>query len=99
MLLPSTAIITGYNPVKHLKLLGFTDKYFEENSLTTDLFFENVVTVFDPKASLILVCLIVETEKAEGIYIELQKVNSILKVVYAAAYKNRLQRKPPSKYY
>jgi len=87
-LTPTCRILTGYNPNKHLELLGYTDKDFIDNSLSTNLSFENVVTILVPEKSLILISVIVETENAEKFKSELHRCNDILKAVYAATQKS-----------
>ena len=59
-LLPTNRIVTGYSPVEHLALLGFTDKDFIDNSINMHSGFENVVTVLVPEKSMILMTVVVE---------------------------------------
>jgi len=84
---PTTRILTEYNPINHLKMLGFTDKHFDDNLISTNSTFQNVLTVLVPEKSLILIFVIVETKGSKEIKSGVQMCNNILKTVNAAIQK------------
>ena len=85
---PNCHILTGYNPKKHLELLGYADKDFIDNLLSTNSSFENLLTVLVPEKSLVHLFVIVDKEAdAEQIKSEVCNSNDLLKNVYAAIQK------------
>ena len=85
---PNSRILTGYNPVKHLEVLGFEDKDFDDCFINKEWNFENTVTVLVPENLLILFGTVVESKNYEEVKAELKKCNDWMKAVYAANQKN-----------
>jgi len=85
---PNTRILTGYNVIKHLEMLGFEDKDFVNCSINRDWIFENTVTVLVPESSLILCCVVVDGKDTDVVKSELEKCNDLMKAVYVANQKN-----------
>jgi len=84
----SSRILTGYNPIEHLKVLGFEDKDFDKSCINKESTFENTVTVLVPDRSLIVFNMVVDRNDAEEVKTEIMKCNDLIKALYAANQKN-----------
>jgi len=84
---PDCRILTGYNPMKQLAILGFEDKDFDDYLINQYLTFENTVTVLVPKSSLIVINIVVDESDAIEVKSELKKCNDFMKAVYAINHK------------
>ena len=85
---PSTRILTAYDPIKHLKVLGFKGKDFDDCSISEDATFENTVTILSPEKSLIVLNVVVDGSDPDDVKEQLRKCNEMMKAVYLANHEN-----------
>ena len=80
-------ILTNYNPVDHLRLLGLTDKDRNKIMSRTYEAYDNVVLVVHPEEKWLVVNVIVDgVPDPKTLQLEMEKMNDILKTIYKTGY-------------
>ena len=80
-------ILTNYNPVDHLTLLGLSDKECNEIMSRTYERYDNVVLVVHPGKKLLMVNVVVDgVPDPKTLQLEMEKMNDILKTIYKTGY-------------
>ena len=79
-------ILTNYNPVDHLKLLGLSEK--ERNKIMSRTYkeYDNVVLVIHPEEKWLMVNVVVDGADPKTLQLEMEKMNDILKTIYKTGY-------------
>ena len=79
-------ILTNYNPVDHLTLLGLSDKDRNQIMSRTYETYDNVVLVIHPKEKWLVVNVVVDGADPKTLQLEMEKMNDILKTIYKTGY-------------
>ena len=80
-------ILTNYNPVDHLRLLGLTDKDRKQIMSRTYETYDNVVLVVHPEEKWLMVNVVVDgVPDPKTLQLEMEKMNDILKTIYKTGY-------------
>ena len=80
-------ILTNYNPVDHLRLLGLSDKDRDQIMSRTYEAYDNVVLVVHPEEKWLMVNVVVDgVPDPKTLQLEMQKINDILKTIYKTGY-------------
>ena len=80
-------ILTNYNPVDHLTLLGLSDKDCNEVMSRTYERYGNVVLVVHPGKKFLMVNVVVDgVPDPKTLQLEMEKMNDILKTIYKTGY-------------
>ena len=79
-------ILTNYNPVDHLTLLGLSDKECNEIMSRAYETYDNVVLVVHPEEKWLMVNVVVDGADPKTLQLETEKMNDILKTIYKTGY-------------
>ena len=80
-------ILTNYNPVDHLRLLGLSDKDRKQIMSRTYETYDNVVLVVHPEEKWLMVNVVVDgVPDPKTLQLEMEKMNDILKTIYKTGY-------------
>ena len=80
-------ILTNYNPVDHLRLLGLSDKDRDQIMSRTYETYDNVVLVIHPEEKWLMVNVVVDgVPDPKTLQLEMEKMNDILKTIYKTGY-------------
>ena len=80
-------MLTNYNPVDHLRLLGLSDKDRDEIMSRTYEAYDNVVLVVHPEEKWLMVNVVVDgVPDPKTLQLEMEKMNDILKTIYKTGY-------------
>ena len=80
-------ILTNYNPVDHLRLLGLSDKDRNQIMSRTYETYDNVVLVIHPEEKWLMVNVVVDgVPDPKTLQLEMEKMNDILKTIYKTGY-------------
>ena len=80
-------ILTNYNPVDHLRLLGLSDKDRDQIMSRTYETYDNVVLVVHPEEKWLMVNVVVDgVPDPKTLQLEMEKMNDILKTIYKTGY-------------
>ena len=80
-------ILTNYNPVDHLRLLGLSEKDRDQIMSRAYETYDNVVLVVHPEEKWLMVNVVVDgVPDPKTLQLEMEKMNDILKTIYKTGY-------------